>query len=178
MGSYNRLFQTIEAQGTMDIRIATPEDLPPIERVYATAREFMRANGNATQWNNGYPQRPLLENDIARECLYVITHDGTIHGVFYFAIEDDSTYHVIEEGQWLNDEPYGVIHRIASDGQIKGVFGEALAFAEQQTRDIRIDTHEHNTVMQHVLEKSGFERCGIIYCHDGSPRIAYHRVVE
>jgi hypothetical protein len=32
-------------------------------------------------------------------------------------IGKDPTYAVIENGNWLNDEPYGVIHRIASNGR-------------------------------------------------------------
>ena len=27
--------------------------------------------------------------------------------------------------------------------------------------------------MQHLIERSGFTRCGIVYMEDGSPRIAY-----
>lgn len=32
--------------------------------------------------------------------------------------------------------------------------------------------------MQQVFEKNGFERCGIIYVEDGSPRIGYQRQKE
>lgn len=30
--------------------------------------------------------------------------------------------------------------------------------------------------MQHLLEKYGFVRCGIIYLPDGAPRIAYQKM--
>jgi len=36
-----------------------------------------------------------------------------------------------------------------------------------------MDTHADNKPMQHLAEKHGFTRCGIIYTGDGSPRIAY-----
>ena len=30
--------------------------------------------------------------------------------------------------------------------------------------------------MQHLLEKNGFTRCGIIHVADGTPRIAYQKL--
>jgi RimJ/RimL family protein N-acetyltransferase len=41
---------------------------------------------------------------------------------------------------------------------------------------VRIDTHADNKVMQHVLEKRGFRRTGIIYLENGDPRIAFEKV--
>lgn len=41
---------------------------------------------------------------------------------------------------------------------------------------IRKGTEEDiNSVMQKAAENLGFKRCGIIYCSDGSPRIAYQK---
>ena len=57
-----------------------------------------------------------------------------------------------------------------------GIVGTAVAFAREKTGHLRIDTHEDNKVMQHVVEKMGFSRRGIIYVADGSPRIAYEMV--
>ena len=92
--------------------------------------------------------------------------------MFYFAVEADPTYGYIE-GTWLNDAPYGVIHRIAVGESGKGVAAECFAFAETHCTNLRIDTHENNKPMQHVVEKNGFQCRGIIYISDGSPRIAY-----
>lgn len=41
-----------------------------------------------------------------------------------------------------------------------------------------IDTHEDNEVMQHLILKNGFEKRGIIYTDDGSPRFAYEKTDE
>lgn len=46
----------------------------------------------------------------------------------------------------------------------------------EQSDNIRVDTHKDNLVMQHILEKRGFRRCGIIYVKDGTERIAYQRL--
>ena len=157
-----------------EIRRAEPADLERILEIYAIAREFMSQNGNPTQWSGGYPAADMLAEDIDGNSLYVIQNESGIHGVFFFAVMDDPTYDVIEGGGWSSVKPYGVIHRIASDGS-GGIFSAALEYCTRRIHHIRIDTHQDNYPMQHVLEKHGFSRRGIIYVADGTPRIAYDR---
>ena len=159
------------------IEKATEGDLDRILEIYATARQFMVSHGNPTQWGDSYPVESLLRSDIARETLYTVRDDAGIHGVFYFAVEEDPTYAEIFEGAWRCDNPYGVIHRIAGDGA-GGVLKAAVDFAARQMNYLRIDTHEDNLVMQNALGKRGFCRSGIIYVEDGTPRIAYERMEE
>ncbi len=165
---------------TPHIRPAQVSDLPAMLNIYAAARAFMAANGNPHQWGDeGYPQRELLEQDIALGRSYVVEgDDGMVHGVFMFTLGPDPTYAVIEDGQWPDDKPYGVIHRIAGDGTVKGLVSLATAFAETQCPTLRIDTHQDNTVMQRALAKNGYTYCGIIYTDDGTPRLAYHRLPQ
>lgn len=153
------------------IRKAVPEDMPQILSIYASARQFMAENGNPNQWGTTNPPQSQLMQDIADGTLYVMESD-TIHGVFFFSLGEDPTYQKIYEGSWGSDAPYGTIHRIAGDGS-GGIVGTAVAFAKQFISHLRIDTHKDNQVMQHVLEKQGFSRRGIIYIADGSPRVAY-----
>lgn len=153
------------------IRAAEHADLNEIEQIYAHARNFMAANGNPTQWKNGYPWRDLLEEDIRLGKLYVVQKDDKICGVFVFVIGEDPTYRYIEDGSWASNLPYGTIHRIASCGS--GVFEAALEFCRSKCSHIRVDTHADNKPMQHLAEKHGFSRRGIIYVEDGTPRIAY-----
>ena len=149
-------------------------DIDEIMRIYDTARQTMRASGNQAQWVNGYPKREMIEDDIARRVSYVMLgDDGKPHAVFMFSVEDDPTYALIEDGTWIDDEPYGVVHRIGSDGVIPGVLAKAVAFCSSIIGNLRIDTHADNVIMHHVLAKVGFKRCGTIYCQDGSPRVAY-----
>lgn len=159
----------------MAIRVATPEDIDEILRIYACARQLMVKAGNPTQWKDGYPRRELVEQDIASQASYVMERNGLLCGVFAFFVGNDPTYDEID-GAWLNDAPYGTIHRIGSDGTQSGVFAEALEFCKQQGIDLRIDTHDDNAPMRHVVEKAGFVYCGTIICDDGTPRRAYHLV--
>ena len=50
-----------------------------------------------------------------------------------------------------------------------------LSFCETKISNIRVDTHNDNKIMQYLLEKHGYQKCGIIYVKDGSPRIAYQK---
>lgn len=158
------------------IEQATLSQLPQIMEVYAKARAFMAQNGNPLQWGQNYPPEEMIRQDILDGKCYVNLKGEETAAVFYFAVEEDPTYRVID-GAWLNDEPYGVIHRIAVAQNGKGVAGECFRFAMAQCKNLRIDTHEDNLPMQRCLAKHGFARCGIIYLEDGDPRIAYQKVV-
>ena len=50
-------------------------------------------------------------------------NEGTPCGVFAFIIGDDPTYQVIEDGGWLNDNPYGAI---IEDARRQGRLGVVL----------------------------------------------------
>ena len=158
------------------IRLAKYEDLDTILDIYATARKYMADNGNATQWAAFYPGHELLGTDIQSEQLFVDVENRKIHGVFAFIIGPDATYAHIEDGSWKNDDPYGTIRRIASDGEVKGVFRRCLDFCKGRIPNLRIDTHRDNHTMRHLIEKNGFEKCGIIYVSNGTSRIAYQYV--
>lgn len=158
------------------IRLAKTEDLNNITDVYSYARKFMAENGNPTQWGTNYPSEQLIENDINNKKMYVIEEKNQIHAVFMFDICEDETYEVIKNGQWLSDEEYGVIHRVASDGKIKGVLNKAVDFCSAKKAHLRIDTHKDNKIMQHQIEKNGFKKCGIIKLLNGDERIAYEKI--
>ena len=154
------------------IRKAASQDLPRIREIYEMASQFMRKNGNHSQWGKGDEPEALIEEDIRQGNLYVLEEAG-IHAVFAFIIGEDPTYLEIEEGRWKSEEPYAAVHRVASDGNVQGVLGHVMDYCSAQVPHLRIDTHKDNKVMQHVLEKYGFVSCGIVHVPDGSPRIAY-----
>ena len=158
------------------IRLAIESDLLEIKSIVAKARKLMKASGNVNQWVDGYPSIDVLLSDIRSGNAYLLLREDKV--VAYFAMIDgsDPTYNFIAEGNWLNDESYGVLHRIASNGETKGVFKEILLYASEHYSNIRIDTHHDNNIMQRLLEKNGFVYCGTIFLADGSPRLAYQRI--
>ena len=158
------------------IRPATFTDLDRLMEIFEAARRFMESTGNPNQWINGYPQRELIAEEInQRHCYVCQNEEGKTIGTFCFVPSPDPNYARIEDGAWLNDAPYHVIHRLASDGSEKGIFKACIDWCALQDTNLRADTHADNKVMQHLLEKNGFIRCGIIYVSNGTPRIAYQR---
>ena len=158
------------------IRKAIESDLLEIKSIVAKARELMKASANVNQWVDGYPSIDVLLSDIRSGNAYLLLRENK--AVAYFAMIDgsDPTYNSIAEGSWLNNDSYGVLHRIASNGEAKGVFKEILLYASEHYLNIRIDTHHDNKIMQRLLEQNGFVYCGIIFLADGSPRLAYQRI--
>jgi len=143
------------------IRKAEAADLPALYKVFRAARERMAAAGNTGQWGGGYPEC-MLEEDIRRGQLYVLCgEDGAVHAAFAFVLGEDPSYAVID-GAWTSSGSYGTIHRLGSDGTLRGVFAQCLDFCARRCPHIRADTHEKNGTMRRLLEKHGFVCCGRI----------------
>ena len=158
----------------MYVRRSNMEDIPAMMELYAQARVFMRENGNPNQWDENYPSRELLEKDIAFGNSYIVEDDEkNLAATFAFIKGEDPTYYGIENGAWLNHEPYGTIHRLAGNTSYHGIASGCISWCKSQIGNLRADTHEDNKIMQHLLEKNGFVRCGIIHLANGAPRIAY-----
>ncbi|MBO5796737.1 MAG: GNAT family N-acetyltransferase [Clostridia bacterium] len=159
----------------MHIRKATLADLDRLMTIYDNARAYMRAHGNASQWGDGYPSPALIAGDIEAGHSFVCEEAGEILGVFCYFEGVDPTYVTIYEGEWLNDAPYGVIHRIAVAAHRRGVASFCYDYCFARCRNLKIDTHRDNIPMQNSLLKNGFQRCGIIYLANGDERIAYQK---
>jgi putative hydrolase of the HAD superfamily len=159
----------------MEIRQTAYSDLNTVMDIYDHAREYMRQNGNQHQWTDGYPSRELIMADIDAERSYVCTDEDQIVGIFCFTIGIDPTYINIYDGEWLDDNTYGVVHRIASASHKKGVASFCLDWCFDRCNNIKIDTHEDNVIMQKFLAKNGYRRCGTIYLENGDPRIAFQK---
>ena len=163
---------------TKEIRLTNLTELDEVMEIYARARKFMAEHDNPTQWGNYKPAREQIEKDIKAGKHYVCVENGQIACVFYFAHEVDPTYVKIYEGNWLNEEDYAVVHRIASSGTVKGAGSFCMQWAASHADNVRIDTHENNYVMQNMLKKNGFVHCGTIYLEDGQPRMAFQKVCK
>ena len=58
---------------------------------------------------------------------------------------DDPTYQQIYEGTWLNNEPYGVIHRLATNGKQKGV---SDVYKRQRERTVAFHPDQEQVLLQ------------------------------
>jgi len=162
----------------MTIRKTTTADIPAIMKIYADARQMMSDTGNSTQWTNGHPIQPIIEADIAGGLSYVCVSGDKILAVFYFEIAPEPSYAKID-GAWVNDEIYGVVHRIAraQDEAAKGAGAFCLEWCFAKHPNVRIDTHKNNTPMIELLKKLGYIYCGIIkLIETGDDRMAFQKV--
>ena len=156
----------------MEVRKANMSDLEKILEIYAGAREFMRNNGNPSQWGGSYPEVETVKEDIDGGNLQLICENGEILGVFAFFEEGDKDYLHIN-GAWLNSLPFAAIHRVASAGKKGGIMAECVKYCLEFTDNLKIDTHEDNFPMQRSLERLGFVRCGKVNIPGAGERIAY-----
>lgn len=158
------------------IRHSQPTDMESLLAMYAHSKSIMRASGNMLQWAGDYPSRQDIIKDMDRNVSFVMEQNGQWVGTFAFIIGEDPTYAQIYEGSWPEGSgTYGTIHRIAKAPQSQHIMEECLRWCFRQIDCVRVDTHADNKIMQHLLEKSGFSYCGIIYVADGTPRKAYQK---
>lgn len=160
----------------MEIRKSKLEDVNKIMEIFRIARTYMIAQGNTTQWGDGYPGEEVLKTDIENGNNYVIIKDEKIVGTFSFIVGEEPTYQIIKNGEWHCNKPYGTIHRLASNGTVKGVARTCFEYCLGFIDYLRIDTHKDNISMQAAIKKFGFQTCGNIYVRNGSERIAYDYV--
>ena len=159
------------------IRGAQQADWQDITDIYTIARSFMRQAGNPTQWGNNDPDPAVIRRDMADGNFFVLEREGRVQAVFSLVPGPDPTYGEID-GAWLRDTPYWAIHRVASRGEAHGLTGELFHWCMDRCGHLRIDTHENNAVMRHLIARHGFLPCGTIYVEDGTPRLAFDWLAE
>ncbi|MBE6195747.1 MAG: GNAT family N-acetyltransferase [Rikenellaceae bacterium] len=155
------------------------EDIGRIMELVAAAQAWFRDRG-IDQWQDGYPTAAVFEQDILRGNSYVGVVDDRVLLTGCLSFDGEPTYREIFEGGWLNEAPYGVVHRLVVDPACKGrgLAGAFLHFcyAEASRRgikNIRIDTHLQNLPMQRLIARHGFLHCGRIVLESGADREAY-----
>lgn len=167
----------------MNIRKTTPADLSVLMPIFEEARGTIARLG-INQWQNGYPNREVIEEDISCGRSYVVEVNGAVCGSFALIDDGEPTYDRIYNGAWLtgDDGEYIAIHRVAvavasrGTGISTAILEYALHAAQKMNRQsIRIDTHEGNVVMRRMLEKHNLRYCGVIYLENGEPRVAYEK---
>ena len=168
----------------MNFRKSTFDDVDRILEIIEKAKIELRKLG-LNQWQNGYPNREVIENDVKNGISYILEE---IVGTIVLSPKKEEPYSKIE-GKWITNDDYIVIHRLAVDSEIKnkGIATKILEFSEKECiknkiLSIKADTHENNEPMKRLLEKNGFSYCGVIYLDRepdiGEKRIAYEKIIK
>ena len=160
----------------MEIKKTDKKNLACVMELYEDAKEFMKESGNPNQWIDGYPFDYLIAEEIEAGHHYSCWDEDRIVGVFSLILGDDPTYATIHDGAWLSDEPYGTVHRLCTVRGGRGIATKCMEWCFEKTGNLRADTHEDNIPMQKLLEKTGFQYCGLIRVENGSTRLAYQKV--
>lgn len=166
----------------MEFRKAVEADIDGIMNIIRQAQAYFKEHG-INQWQNNYPNAEIISNDIKNKNSYILLMNHSIVATAVVSFDGEKTYDCIYEGQWISNNKYAVIHRIAVDNNYKGsgLASQIVRNIEQLCVDkgiysIKIDTHEENLSMQKLLKKNKFQYCGIIYLEDGSKRIAFEKI--
>ena len=161
----------------MILRNAKKEEAEICYQCIENAKCYQQSLG-FVQWDASYPTLCTILEDIEQNIGYVFVENEQILGYCCIIFGEDPDYLDIE-GAWQTDQSYAVVHRMAFAKNSIGKGFSANAFSlikkfciENGTEAIRIDTHEANKIMQHILQKENFVYCGIIM-FQGIPRFAY-----
>ena len=189
----------MEVKKLMNFRKSTFNDVDRILEIIEKAKIELKKLG-LDQWQNGYPNREVIENDVKNRISYVLEEisekddksknqsSKKIIGTIVLSPKKEAPYFKIE-GKWITNDDYIVIHRLAVDSKIKnkGIATKILEFSEEECiknkiLSIKTDTHENNEPMKKFLGKNGFSYCGVIYLDRepdiGEKRIAYEKVIK
>ena len=76
----------------------------------------------------------------------------------------------------MENDSYGVVHRITSSGKAKGAALFVLTgHFKPMWKFVKIDTHENNVVKVRTAKENGFTYHGRIYVDDGGERLAFQK---
>ncbi|WP_068774993.1 GNAT family N-acetyltransferase [Paenibacillus sp. FJAT-26967] len=164
---------------TVEIRVGHREDFNDIMELLARCIKVMQ-DGGSDQWDNNYPNRDVIGEDLLKETLYIAEREGQILGMVVLDEHPDEQYQNIF---WKQAEgPHLIMHRLAVDpkAQGQGIARRLVEFAEDHARrggfrSIRLDTYSKNTAALKLYQGLNYDRRGeVIY----PGRVASFQVFE
>lgn len=162
-------------------RKANLSEITPIWEILQQAIHRRKEEGSA-QWQDGYPNPEVVQNDITKGQGFVLVDGETIIGYSAVIINDEPAYAGIE-GKWLTNGDFVVIHRVAISGNYLGkglakmIIGYVEDFALQNNIfSVKADTNFDNIPMMKIFENLGYTLCGEVFFRGGA-RKAYEKVL-
>lgn len=160
----------------MRLRQAEMKDFDRIIEILKDGKNQLAERG-VDQWQGDYPSLDQIREDIEKgQAFLAVQQDNQTVGAISIVKAPDHSYDQMT-GKWLiQTNDYVVIHRLAihSDhaghGYATKLFQEVIRQIYEnhpQIKSIRIDTHEDNKAMQHLIDKMDFTRVGTlhgVYC--------------
>ncbi|MFI3285189.1 MAG: GNAT family N-acetyltransferase [Rikenellaceae bacterium] len=164
------------------LRAASNNDLEQIMEIIAQCQQLLRSRG-VDQWQDGYPTKEAIEDDIEHQQGYLLLKDGAIAAYGAIVCAEEPAYTELKGGRWLSQQEYITLHRLAVANTFRGkkIGFNFFKMMEQEAvkrkiYSLRADTHRDNVVMLRLLEFCGFTLCGDVY-YRGSHRFAFEKVL-
>ncbi len=172
----------------MEIRKVTENEIDSVMEIIEEGRTLLKSTSK--QWQNGYPNRDSLLDDIHNSFLYgayindkLVGVEALVHDIFNVDYDEI-------EGRWVI--PYTakdlVIHRIAvkSEYHHQKVGDALMKYAEQFAKEnhipsIKIDTHRKNIPMQKLCSDNDYHLSGVIYIKRVEPdpsRLMFEKSIQ
>ena len=165
-----------------NFRKATIENVDQIWPILQQAIARRKKDGS-DQWQDGYPNQEVVQQDIEKGVGYVLTDDETIVGYTAILINDEPAYNDLK-GNWLTNGDFVVVHRLAiSDDYIgKGLAQKMMLYTEgfalqKNIFSVKVDTNFDNIPMLKIFEKLGYTYCGEVTFRAGT-RKAFEKKIS
>ena len=161
--------------------MASSGDIDAASMILKQAARQMMDEGKQ-QWTHYYPTEVHVRDDVERGVGYVLEDDNGIVGYCAVVLDGEPAYNHLE-GNWLSNDRYVVVHRLAVRMDRKGIglgriFMETI---ENYAKDhgiycFKIDTNFDNQSMLGLLNKLGFIYCGEVIYESGR-RMAFEKLL-
>jgi len=163
------------------LRKTTVSDIADVMTIIDQGKTYLKASG-VNQWQNGYPNKAVINQDINDGYGYVLLKHNKIVATIALSFDGEPWYDDIRDGAWLTKGDFLVIHRMAvrADFRATDAATELLRLAEELciskgVTSIKIDTHPENMPMQKLVTKNGFQYCGVVILGAEGERLAYEK---
>lgn len=137
------------------------------------------------QWNENYPSKEVLQNDIALQQIWKLELANRMVGLIVLTEIADSEY---QQVKWLTKNQQNLyIHRLAvhPNFQGQGYAQKLMDFAEKYAKEngynsIRLDTFSQNKRNQHFYEQRNYIKLESIYFPNQSafPFYCYEKIMN
>lgn len=149
---------------SLAFRAGTKADLDSVFQVFTDAIAEMNRN-NIPQWDELYPDREILREDIEKNQLFLGMADEDIASVYVLNSECDKEY---ENGEWqYPSASFCVIHRLCVNPkfQNKGVGTITMRYIEAEAKQkgfetVRLDAFTQNPYALRMYDKLGYLKVG------------------
>ena len=168
----------------MQIDKATFSHLDEVYQIMMLCKNDL-INKGIYQWNEKYPSKNVLQNDIELQQLWVLKEKQTLVGCVVLTTIEDEEYKPVK---WLTKtQNFLYIHRLAvhPDFQGKGNAQKLMDYSENYAiknnfDSIRLDTFSQNKRNQKFYEQRNYRKLENIYFYNQSndPFICFEKILN